>query len=83
MKDFNDLWSPPTRSAFDGPVLARAPGATFRRRQTALPTSPVALTGRPGGPPVSVVIRYALCPLPQIPPIVYNEFYKFSANSGS
>jgi hypothetical protein len=45
MKDFYDLWVLARDFAFDGSPLSRAIRATFRRRQTALPTSaPLALT---------------------------------------
>lgn len=45
MKDFFDLWVLASESAFDGAILCRAIGATFKRRQTALPTdTPLALT---------------------------------------
>ena len=68
VKDFYDLWSLATCCAFDGPLLAPAPGETFRRRRTALPTSRLALAGQPGAPPVSAVTHYALCPLATNPP---------------
>jgi hypothetical protein len=45
MKDFYDLWVLANQFEFAGPLLARAIGATFRRRGTLLPTEPpVALT---------------------------------------
>jgi predicted nucleotidyltransferase component of viral defense system len=45
MKDFYDLWVLARDFAFDGSPLRRAIRATFRRRQTALPTTaPLALT---------------------------------------
>jgi predicted nucleotidyltransferase component of viral defense system len=45
MKDFYDLWVLGRRFDFDGPSLANAIQATFRRRSTSLPDDvPVALT---------------------------------------
>ncbi len=45
MKDFYDLWVMSTTFAFDGATLAAAIGATFSRRQTALPAEiPLAMT---------------------------------------
>lgn len=45
MKDFYDLWVLARRFDFDGPPLANAIAATFRRRSTPLPDAPpVALT---------------------------------------
>jgi predicted nucleotidyltransferase component of viral defense system len=45
MKDFYDLWVLARHFAFDGSPVGRAIRATFRRRQTALPTAtPLALT---------------------------------------
>jgi len=45
MKDFFDLWIMAKTFAFDGPILAAAIGATFARRQTAIPAErPVAFT---------------------------------------
>ncbi len=45
MKDFYDLWVMSSTFAFDGEVLAAAVGATFSRRQTALPEAvPLAMT---------------------------------------
>ncbi len=46
MKDFYDLWTLALRFEFDGPTICQAIEATFRRRQTELPSStPIALTG--------------------------------------
>jgi Nucleotidyl transferase AbiEii toxin, Type IV TA system len=45
MKDFFDIWAIAGAFAFEGPVLTRAIGATFARRETPVPTElPVALT---------------------------------------
>ncbi len=45
MKDFFDLWILARQFEFDGPTICAAIGATFERRQTALPErSPLALT---------------------------------------
>jgi hypothetical protein len=45
MKDFLDIWVLSQGREFSGALLARAVEATFRRRQTALPTAiPIALT---------------------------------------
>jgi hypothetical protein len=44
MKDFYDIWWLATRFNFDGADLARALGATFQRRRTALPAHPVAFS---------------------------------------
>jgi predicted nucleotidyltransferase component of viral defense system len=45
MKDFYDVWVIARRFSFEGPQLARAVAATFRRRGTPLPDGvPVALT---------------------------------------
>ncbi len=46
MKDFYDVWFLSRRFDFDGPTLAEAVHATFRRRKTALPAAglPLALT---------------------------------------
>jgi hypothetical protein len=45
MKDFYDLWVLAGNHEFDGPLLAQAIGATFKRRGTALPEKPpLALT---------------------------------------
>jgi hypothetical protein len=45
MKDFYDLWVLARQFPFEGPALARAIEATFRRRQTPLPAeAPLALT---------------------------------------
>jgi len=45
MKDFYDLWTLACQFEFDGPTVCKAIEATFRRRQTDLPTStPLALT---------------------------------------
>lgn len=45
MKDFFDIWSLATTFEFSGAALAAAIGATFERRQTALPARPpLALT---------------------------------------
>ena len=45
MKDFYDLWVMSSTFAFEGEVLAAAIGATFSRRQTALPEEvPLAMT---------------------------------------
>lgn len=47
MKDFYDIWSLAKGFDFEGAVLARAIEATFKRRQTPIPTEePVALTKR-------------------------------------
>ncbi len=40
MKDFFDLWYLSDHFAFDGPSLAEAIAATFRRRRTAVPAEP-------------------------------------------
>ena len=49
MKDFFDIATIARRTDLDGATLARAIGATFARRGTALPThAPVALTGEFG-----------------------------------
>ncbi|HAU37791.1 MAG TPA: nucleotidyl transferase AbiEii/AbiGii toxin family protein [Phycisphaerales bacterium] len=45
MKDFFDIWVLARQADFDGPVLANAITATFKRRRTALPVGkPLALT---------------------------------------
>ena len=45
MKDFFDLWAIAETFSFNGPVLAQAIAATFKRRRTVIPTdTPVALT---------------------------------------
>jgi predicted nucleotidyltransferase component of viral defense system len=45
MKDFYDLWEFSRLFRFDGALLAKAVGNTFRRRRTSFPeTTPVALT---------------------------------------
>jgi predicted nucleotidyltransferase component of viral defense system len=44
MKDFYDIWLLATEYPFDGAVLAQAVRETFDRRQTALPSDPVAFT---------------------------------------
>jgi predicted nucleotidyltransferase component of viral defense system len=52
MKDFYDLWVISSQFEFDGPLLARAIGATFTRRGTSLPdVPPVALTTAFAGDP--------------------------------
>ena len=43
-KDFYDVWFLARHVDFDGPMLARAVRATFERRGTELPRSPLALT---------------------------------------
>jgi hypothetical protein len=49
MKDFFDIATVAQRTHLDGATLARAIGATFTRRSTALPTQvPLALTRRFG-----------------------------------
>jgi hypothetical protein len=45
MKDFYDIWLLATTYAFDGPLLAQAIRETFDRRETGVPSEPVALTG--------------------------------------
>lgn len=50
MKDFYDVWMISRRFAFQGPQLAAAIEATFRRRRTPLPEgTPIALTGEFAG----------------------------------
>lgn len=44
LKDFYDIWFLARHFDFDGPTLTRAVRATFERRGTELPTSPLALT---------------------------------------
>lgn len=44
MKDFYDLWLLARHFAFDGPVLAKAIGATFANRKTAIDVNPIAFT---------------------------------------
>lgn len=45
MKDFYDLWALAHHFEFEGERLARAIGATFKRRRTSIPESlPLALT---------------------------------------
>ena len=53
MKDFYDIWVLSQQFDFDGGVLSGAIAATFRRRQTTLPsTVPLALTPEFSGSPV-------------------------------
>jgi hypothetical protein len=44
LKDFYDIWFLARHFDFDGPTLTRAVRATFERRGTELPASPLALT---------------------------------------
>ena len=44
MKDFADLWFLSNHLSFDGAILANAIAETFRRRGTAMPAEPVALS---------------------------------------
>lgn len=44
MKDFYDIWLLASHFNFDGAMLARAIGETFRQRRTMLPAMPVAFT---------------------------------------
>lgn len=50
LKDFHDLWALARGFAFEGPMLSRAIGATFRRRHTELPAgNPVGLSAEFAG----------------------------------